>query len=207
MSKQKNRKNKQKSVIVKQNVIIPETFDYQKFADAIVKAQLEVKEKDDELNKQKIEETKIEWQKIIGYKEYSDDKKWFIKRLYELKNSIVMFWHLLFFKKKNAKYDVATVAILKLFLSVIFGIFKFLLYVLTIALFVSSFYSFAEKVFAFNGLPLCYAFLSFVIARLIRIAQFEIENMKEREYLIGILSAVTSFVAMLLALLALFIEK
>lgn len=207
MSKQKKRKNKQQSEIVQQNVIMPETFDYQKFADAIVVAQLKAKEKEDELNKQKSKEANIEWQKIIGYKEYIDDKKWLIKRLHKLKNVVVVFFHMLFFKKKNAKYDVATFAILKLFLSALFGIFKFLLYLFSIGLLVSSFYSFAEKAFVFSGIPLCYAFLSFMIARLIRIAQFEVENMNEREYLIGILSAVTSFVAMILALLALFIEK
>ncbi len=207
MSKQKKRKNKQQSEIVQQNVIMPETFDYQEFADAIVKAQLKVKEKEDELNKQKSKEANIEWQKIIGYKEYSEDKKWLIKRLHKLKNVIVVFFNMLFFKKKNAKYDIATFAILKLFLSALLGIFKFLLYLFAIGLLVSSFYSFAEKAFVFSGLPLCCAFLSFVIARLIRIAQFEVENMSEREYIIGILSAVTSFVAMILALLALFIEK
>ena len=128
MSKQKKRKNKQQSEIVQQNVIMPETFDYQKFADAIVEAQIKAKEKEDGLNKQKSEEANIEWKKIIGYKEYSDDKKWLIKRLHKLKNVVVVFFYMLFFKKKNAKYDVATFAILKLFLSVLFGIFKFLLY-------------------------------------------------------------------------------
>lgn len=207
MSKQKKRKNKQQSEIVQQNVIMPETFDYQKFADAIVEAQIKAKEKEDGLNKQKSEEANIEWQKIIGYKEYSDDKKWLIKRLHKLKNVVVVFFYMLFFKKKNAKYDVATFAILKLFLSVLFGIFKFLLYLFSIGLLISTFYSFTEKAFVFSGIPLCYAFLSFMIARLIRVAQFEVENMNEREYLIGILSAVTSFMAMIFALLALFIEK
>ena len=205
MGKQK-RKQKQQNCS-QQNIIVTENFDYQKFADAMFEAQLRANEKANELKEKQFETNDVEWKRIIGYKEYKNDKNWFYKKIHHFRNSIVVLFHMLFFKKNNAKYDVATLAILRLSLTAIFGIFKWFLYLVAIVLVIATFYSFSEKVFRFHMLPLCYSFLSFLIARMIRVAQFEIENMKEREYLISILSAVTSFVAMLLALLALFVSN
>lgn len=49
-----------------------------------------------------------------------------------------------------------------------------------------------------------YALLAFMLGRIFRIAGFEIEKMKDRTYLLSILSAVTALIAMILALVALF---
>lgn len=197
------KKNKQQREMLQQGVSVPETFDYQKLADALVNAQLKAKKKENKLTEQKNKEADAEWRRIIGYKEYDARKKWPIKVFYALRNDIVLLYHILFFKKENAKYDVVTFALLKLSLSTIFALFKFALYLIAIAFLVVVFYPTTKEAFSHCLVSLCFAFLSFMIARVFRIAQFEIENMKERELFIGILSTVTSFVAMVVAILSL----
>lgn len=206
-NKLKNNKNRQHTENVQQNIILPEVFDYQKFADAIVEAELKAKEKEDEKKKKENEKAIAEWQEIIGYKEYGDGGNKFTKTFQNLRNNFVVFIHILFFKKKNAKYDVAKFAVLKLLLALIFEIFKLLLYLLAIGLPIYVIYQSINNGFVIsNILILLFSLLSLIVARCIRVAQFEIENIVKREYLIGILSAITSFVAMIIALIALLIQ-
>lgn len=185
----------------------PEPFDYQKLADAIVEAQQRAKEKEIELEKQENAEAHADWRKILGYKECTKNANWIVKVLYGVRNYIVVVFRLLVFKKKDAKYGVATLVLLKLSLSGILGIIKFLLYIGALGWIAFAITSFCEEGSALNLLTILYAILAILFARVIRIAQLEIENIKDREYLIGVLSAVTSFVAMVLALVALFCEK
>ena len=79
MAKKKNNINRQQAESLKQNVIIPEAFDYQKFADAMVNAQLKAKEKENELTEQKKKEADAEWKRIIGHKDYAANTKWPIR--------------------------------------------------------------------------------------------------------------------------------
>lgn len=202
MSKKKSGKNKQYTETQQHGITIPETFDYQRFADAIVNAQFKAGEKEKEITEQENQKADAEWKRLLGYKEYDSDKKWPIRIFYELRNDIVLLYHILFFKRENAKYDIATFALLTLSLCAVFALLKVVLYLTTIAFLALVFYSAAKGNFPHGFVSLCFALLSFMIARLVRMAQFEIENMKERGLLIGILSAVTSFVAMVVALLA-----
>lgn len=207
MKKSKKCKSKQRAESSEKNMTLSELFDYQKLADAIVKAELKTKEKEDERRKQENEKAIAEWQEIIGYKEYGDGGNKFTKTFQNLRNNFVVFIHILFFKKKNAKYDVATFAVLKLLLALIFEIFKLLLYLLAIGLPIYVIYQSINNGFVIsNILILLFSLLSLIVARCIRVAQFEIENIVKREYLIGILSAITSFVAMIIALIALLIQ-
>ena len=199
----KQQKSKQHNGPVQQNILMLEAFDYQKFAEAMVNAQLKAKEKEDGVNAQKNNADIEKWQKMLGYKEYADNEKWYLKWFHNLKNFVGVFLHLLFLKKENATFDFATLVLLQLFLNAVFGVIKWTLYILAGFLTFLTVYSPEKGIFAFNALPLIYSCLLFVLARLVRIAQFEIENMEERGYLIGMLSAVASFVAMVIALFAL----
>lgn len=110
------------------------------------------------------------------------------------------------FKKDDAKFDVATVTLLRFSIEAILWLIKVTLYFVAVILFIASFYSFSEKMFIpFNLSCLLMSFVPFVLARIVRMAQFEIEHIKDRNYLIGILSSIAAFIAMILAIIALLV--
>ena len=48
-----------------------------------------------------------------------------------------------------------------------------------------------------------YAFFTFVFARLLRIAQYEIERIEDKNYVLSIFSGLVSFIALIVAIIAL----
>ena len=179
-------------------------FDYEKLALAIVKAQ--------ELSKQMLEKEKTDklkcntqnWHKIIGYKEHKADEKWFAGKLLSVRNFFSVFIHFLFFNKKYAKSDAMTYAILQIAMSAIFSACKWILYYISIMYILEFIESFIEPINIVNWFNFLYASVSFIFARIFRIAVFEIDNMKDRNYLITIFSATTCFIAMIIAIIAMF---
>ena len=116
------------------------------------------------------------------------------------------FFKIMFLSRKEAQGDKAAFGILQFALALLFSSIRLLLFLLTIGLVVAGIYSFEQKAFAFSLIPLLYALPSIMLGRIFRIAGFEIEKMTDRNYLLSILSAVTAFIAMILALVALFVR-
>ena len=77
---------------------------------------------------------------------------------------------------------------------------------MTIFFIIAGVYSLEKKTFAFSLVPFLYAIIAFIFGRIFRIAKFEIEKMTDRNYMLSILSAVTALIAMILALVALFVR-
>ena len=180
-------------------------FDYEKLALAIVKAQ-ELSEQI--LEKEKADELKCNiqnWHKIIGYKEHTIDEKWFAGTLLSVRNFFSVFIHFLFFNKKHAKSDAMTYAILQMATSAIFSACKWMLYYISIIYILEFIESFVEPIEAVNWFNILYASVLFIFARIFRIVVFEIDNMKDKNYLITIFSATTCFIAMIIAIIALFV--
>jgi len=181
-------------------------IDYDKLALAIIKAQEQVKiEKEKKANEEK-EKRLEEWHKTVNFKEYPEDEVWYKKVIHSIRNSFFGFFSLVTFKKKNVKNDIITYNLLRLVGSGIFNIIKILLYIVTAIIIFNSFFTIDNNVFSlhFQTHLLIYAVGSFLFARIFRIAAFEMENMKDKNYLIAILSATTCFFAMIFALIALF---
>ncbi|HJD23829.1 MAG TPA: hypothetical protein H9694_06760 [Firmicutes bacterium] len=180
----------------------PAEIDYEKLADAIVAAHERI-EKDAE---HKAERETKHWKELIGRKEYSHEKNRVKRACLNGANSIRCTLKILFIKKKDAKTDRGTFVLLKTLLVDIFWLAKWFLYLLSLGLIFSSFYDLAQKSFAFNGLYILYALFAWIVARLFRLVALEVDNMEDRNYLFAVFSSVTSFVAMILALVALFLE-
>lgn len=185
-------------------VVIPDDFDYQKFADAMVEAQRRAKEIEKCEAEKEIQEKQAEWEKILGYKEYPVSRPKIVNKFFSCLNGLKVFWKIMVFKKEDAKFDVATVTLLRFSIEAILWLIKVTLYFVAVILCIASFYSFSEKTFIpFNLSCLLMSFFPFVLARIVRMAQFEIEHIKDRNYLIGILSSTTAFIAMVIAIIAL----
>ncbi len=199
MSKRKKKSNKHIFEVSVANI------DYEKLADAIFQAQQRAKAEDKRLADVEYKQRKKQWCDIMHYKEYPESKNKIVSWFHEARNFIVLFWQIIWFKKKDAISDVATKILLQMTLSAILGIIKWLLYAGVILMLGASFCVADKKaIIPVDFVYFIYAILFFLLARIVRMAQYEAENITEREYLLGILSAVTSFVAMVLAVVALF---
>ena len=208
MSRKKKKQTKQVATKTDSQtmVVIPDDFDYQKFADAMVEAQRRAKEIEKCEAEKEIQEKQAEWEKILGYKEYAVSRLKIVNKFFSCLNGLKVFWKIMVFKKEDAKFDVATITLLRFSIEAILWLIKVTLYFVAVILCIASFYSFSEKTFIpFNLSCLLMSFVPFVLARIVRMAQFEIEHIKDRNYLIGILSSIAAFIAMILAIIALLV--
>lgn len=185
----------------------PLTLDYQKLASAIVEAEMRAREYREAERKKEQKKIQEEWNKIINYKEYPLSNSKIVNWLHSVRNGMVVFFKILTLKKEDAKFDVATTSLMRLALNAIFAVIKWVLYILAFLLVASSVYSFEQKDFVeFKVVLFIYAVLSFTVARIFRVAQFEVDHIEERDFLTTTLSVATSFFAMVLAILALFVK-
>ena len=182
-----------------------QAFDYKKLAEAIVHAQQEAEVLRKNEQEKLSGEQQQEWLNALGQKTYKNENC-ITKILHRWRNNIVAFFKIMFLSRKEAQGDKATFGILQFALALLFSSIRLLLFLLTIGLIVAGIYSFEQKAFAFSFIPLLYALPSIMLGRIFRIAGFEIEKMTDRNYLLSILSAVTALIAMILALVALFVR-
>lgn len=181
-------------------------IDYDKLANAIVKAQKktdtkvikdaiigarkEINAKQSEEQKQRIEE----WQKTIGYNK--NKPEWI--------NDFNIFRKLLVIKKKDAIADFANNALLKIATSFLYWILEYLIYFLCILFLVLCIEN-----FNWIGIAITISFdiIVIMIARIVRIARFELDNLNDKNYLISIISTLTSLFALIVAIVTVFVNK
>ena len=191
MSKRRNRNKNQTVANNSNNVSNKPEIDYDKLAQSIIKAHLEIDKIKIDMQKKQEEKAKEERKqnsrKLIGYKEYPDNENVLFKILHSLRNFLVMLIHFIFFKKENVKSDSTTYAIIQTTTSGIYGLIKWVFYTLALVMFLKSFLYFDGQSIMVNPY--------FV---------FEIENIEDRNYMFSIFTGTTSFFAMLLALISLF---
>lgn len=178
----------------KNTVVIRNRTDYDKLAEAIVKAELKV---DDELELKKAaeyEKLQEEWQTNLGL---DKEKSGLINDFKVLKNIVFM-------KKEKAIALAANNALLKMILIGTYRVFEILIYLtavisLAIAILIKA-----------NALTISFAiimiFLGILIARIIRVARFEIDNITDKNYLTTLFAAVMSFIAIVVSTVAIVIS-
>ena len=203
-----NKRTKKKLQSKPQNYIenINIDIDYDKLAKAIIKAQNQIDEDKAKEQERQKEERLVEWQKNLNYTNYPTSEKWCKRIWHSIKNTICVFWSMCTLKKEKIDEDKITFGLLQLAGSSIFSFISFLLYIITfaiIAFLISD--SMNDNILA-NAQPFfaVYAILTLLFASIFRIAAFEIEKIKSKDYLISIISVTTSIVAMIVAIIALF---
>lgn len=193
-----NTNNKKQQTPVNSNQII---IDSQIMTDAIVKAYQIIEEQKVEKEIELEKNEKQEWQEIMGQKKYPENEKWYLKRFHIMRNNWMSIWNLLFFKSKNARDLRATFSLIQLAVVEIFKLCKWCLYFVSFAAVISAFQNVG------NSLSnLAIAFVIWAFARLFRIASFEVEKVKDGNLLIALFSGCISFVAMVVAIITIFIE-
>lgn len=140
-----------------------------------------------------------EWDEIIGQKKYPQNEKSYLKKFHKIRNDAYLIWNFLFFEPKNVKDMRTTMGLLQMAIISIFIMCKWFLYLVSL---VAIYLAFSKKEAIISYL--LFAFVSWIFARAFRIAVFEIEKMKDGNLLISLFSACTSFVAMVVAIIALF---
>lgn len=184
------------------------SIDYEKLAHAIVKAQQISKEKAERDEKKEQAKHREEWYKTIGYTELKGNEKLLLKLWIKIRNFGVIIKTFFLYKKEYAKTDSMTFSLLQMATSGILGIIKLLFYVIGV-LFIVALATAVKDEIATMGIWIGYillSFLTFALGKMFKIASFEVENMTDRNLLISIFSAITSFVAMVLAVVAFFVR-
>lgn len=177
---------------------ITANIDYDKLSNAIVSAHNRIESK----KRLAEEESAKTWRKRLGWVDYSHERNIFKRKFLEAINWIVVFCRILSTKNKYTSDTHVTDIFLQFLLQLIFSALSVSSFILSIALatyWISHFLdSFLSNIF----------FVIFVDALILlgfitRKVAAEIENIRDIQLVISILSAVTSFIAMIVALVAL----
>lgn len=177
-------------------------IDYDKLAEAIVKSREIEKEK---VIKKKNEEL-IKWKKDIGVNTH-EDKKGIKRKFFVFGNNIKIFFKLIFFSSKNKVRISITGAFIQGITAVFFHLIKFILWILSLAFISIAIYHgnmlFSILDYVFH---LGLAFVAFLLASIFRIMAIEVEQMNDRERVLGIFTAVMSIIPMIELITDLFKE-
>ncbi|MBR4341972.1 MAG: hypothetical protein IKP88_04530 [Lachnospiraceae bacterium] len=191
MGNKKNQPNKSEKIVA------PVEIDYKKLADAIVEAQdRAIEKRNTREEERKVNENK-EWRALFGYEEN--------KPLTNIK----AFIKLLFVKRKDVKGDRATFALLQMSAELILKIAKWALYLFSagcVLYLINIIYTKQNINVWIIVLNIIIGVLAFVYAQMLRIAEIEIGNLTDREYLNTIVASITALVAMVLSVISLFKE-
>ena len=178
-------------------------IDYEKLGHAIASALIEADSIKEKQRKKEDEYIKEERRKIRGEKECPPNAGWIGTHLCQLRNDIVLFRNLFFISEKDAEHFSGATIFAQNLLEAIFSACECLLYIVAIFAFIMMIFSFKMRVVAYIVLFFLLSGLSFMYARLFRLAKFEVKYMKDRNYMISFLSAIASFFAMIFALIGL----
>lgn len=176
-------------------------IDYDKFAEAIVKAHKIIKDTEEKEAQRKKKKEREDWLNIIGYKEINDDWTWYKKKWQSFKNNCSTIKSIITFKAQDAKTPRLSFELIRLLTSMVYGISSFILYIIAVfflltLIFLAGF----DKIYSVLAIP------TLLLARIIRIAELEVENLKDRELLNTIFTANMTFVGVILATVAIIIE-
>lgn len=188
-------------------IIKANSIDYEKLAEAIVKVQRLTDKNDEERRKKQKNRFNKMWNKIIGYKKYKD-KNVLLRFIHNIINFFSVFFHLMFFKRKNAKSDIVTFGLFQTLTSIIFILCEWVCGIFAFICVIGIFLTFNDRIiFEFKLEFIPFTLASIILTIFFRIASFEIDNIKDRTYLLTIFSAMTCFLAMIFSLITLFIKE
>ena len=186
-------KKKEKQQIINNIQNLNLEIDYDKLAEAIVKAQEIEKAREEEENASLL----AKWREEVGHKEHSD-KEGFVKWVFCTCNKIKVVWNIMFISKKKHIATSPTSAFIQSLTSSFFVLIQWLLTAFAIGFLVAIVYhpnirySVGER-FLFGSFTL----LAFMLSRVFRLMAIEIEQMSNREQVLGVFTAVVSVIPLI----------
>lgn len=170
-------------------------IDYDKLAEAIVKATQLSKDAESQAAEKAHEEMIKKRIESLGEKDFSQIKCWLWRNVRTILNRGFVFLKILFVPREIAKTISAVDSLFKLITALFFGFARIILYIAAGCLLVQTFMQ-------GNLLFLPYAFVIFIFAQLIRIAQIEVEYMEDRGYLMAISGTIIAIASLIIAILS-----
>ncbi len=198
MGKDRNKKSKQKSIPLQ----APQGFPAEEWSHIIAKAIEEAEQnRRTETAKQQEEEQKA-WQQALGIKDYSNVYRP-KRQLLEFFNILRGFLKLSFLPRRKIDGDRVTFSLLQMISSMSFGIVGcVLLLVAIVFIAMPPILALAGKAITWwqSIYSAVWGILLFLISRLFRIASIELENIKNRSYLLSICACIVSIISLAVAL-------
>ena len=175
-------------------------IDYDKLADAIVKA----KKIEKEAQAREKAAARAKWRAEVGYNEHKN-KKGFSKKFFCVCNRIKVVWNIMFISKKKHIATSPTSTFIQGLTSSFFVLIQWLLtafaicFLIALAYHPSIQYGIGEY-FACGSFTL----LAFMLSRVFRLMAIEIEQMSNREQVLGVFTAVVSVIPLIEKIVELF---
>lgn len=195
-------KKKDKSQIINNIQELNLEIDYDKLAQAIVKA----KQIEEENAAKKKAADLEDWKKILGVNKH-EDKKGIKKKIYVFCNDVKVFFNLIFFSKKKKVRVSMTGAFMQSITATFFHLIKVMLWILSLAFISVCIY---HGNMAFGLLNYVYyigfAIIAFMLASIFRLMAIETEQITDRERVLGIFTAVMSVIPMIEIIVSFFKE-
>lgn len=144
--------------------------------------------------------------KLVGYKDHSSES--FLKKiLFSFGNQIKVFFNILFMKKKQIEGTRATSSLIKMFTYCVFFLANLSLTLFSLFLIACVPIQYCVSTITplpwySNVLLIIAAFISFVFARLFRMASIEVEKLQDYNFIFGIFACVTSIISLAIAIIA-----
>lgn len=190
MGKNKNKTNQQQ--------YLKADIDYNKLAEAIVRANELAAERKAERERKAQEKSEAQWRKAIRVDAEKQPKKFFQELGFVLK--------LPFIKKEKISDDRATFALERTVVCEILKLFQAAFAIIGIISVIGVLNCFKFATWTYYNLFFIAAFVnSWIMCGIFRMSAIEINKMQDRQMVRSILSAITSFVAMIIAIVALFV--
>ena len=197
MGKKKRTNNKQNT---SSNTL--KSIDEKVLAREIVKAHEEYEHYRQTEKEKEEKRQQEEWLKTLNQKEYPPNEKWIWRKCHQIRNDFFLFKNLLFIKTKDVKDMRATFGLMRLAVIGIFALCKWVLYLCAASMIYGIWNNSIEI-----ALGCMIAIVLWVFARIFRIASFEIEKIEDGNLIIAIFSGVLSFVAVVIAIVAIIVDK
>lgn len=150
-------------------------IDYDKLAKAIVQAQEVTEHIREDRNRTEHEALIQRRKEILHEKDYSHIKCWLIRIAFSVLNEIGVMFRLFFISKENAEYFAGITPLTKILTIAMLGVIKWGFYITCAACLYGAYQGFGNfsMLTWFMG-----AFMFFMLARMLRIAGFEIDKME-----------------------------
>ena len=173
---------------------------------ALVAAILEAEEIKILREQEQKEREKQERRQVVGYKDYSQSNSRF-KGVLQFLNDVKVVVRLLFMPKKDIKGDAATYTLLKVFLSALFFIVRWVLLICSLLMvaFIPAQYfmtEFTPLSWTQNISLGIYSILIFAISQLFRAASVEIEKIENNNFFFSVFASMVSIISLIIAIIS-----
>ena len=205
-NRRKASKEQKQSASVPINIVLPDSLSAEEMQLIITNALISVENAKEQKVKEQKEQERANFREAMGYKDYPHEKG--LKRSFLVFcNHVKMLFKLFFAPKHLIKGDDATFGLLKMSIEIFFWVAKWaatLFTVFAIAYIPLQYIVEAIPVLSImsNVLLGCFAFSSFLLSRMFRMASIEVDKIEDRSLLFGIFASVASIVSIVIAVVA-----